>query len=355
MWRKCNRDVGDGCNIYLHGCGCPCGYFSDAVRECNCSALAIARYQKRISGPLLDRIDIHIEVPRVDYEKLARKRQVETSATIRARVQAARERQIRGCVEREPDAFHVVFWKGVSERREVTVMGNRITRAAMHVSADEVQERIRREKQPWRRQRWEIISQALTAPRHDADIAGTVGVSLSTVYRVIALYQQAGVAAIETPGKGGRRRHYLTLWQERAFLQPCLARAARGDIATVAQIQQAYEQEIKQAGAPSTVSRLLARHGWQQVGAGASPAATPQSRPAQADRVPVRERREPQFPSRSAHRERSPQRYPSDLSDQEWVILAPLIPPAQLGGRPRRVDMREVLTAMLYLDRTGCQ
>jgi hypothetical protein len=215
MWRKCNRDVGDGCNIYLHGCGCPCGYFSDAVRECNCSALAIARYQKRISGPLLDRIDIHIEVPRVDYEKLARKRQVETSATIRARVQAARERQIRGCVEREPDAFHVVFWKGVSERREVTVMGNRITRAAMHVSADEVQERIRREKQPWRRQRWEIISQALTAPRHAADIAGTVGVSLSTVYRVIALYQQAGVAAIETPGKGGRRRHYLTLWQER--------------------------------------------------------------------------------------------------------------------------------------------
>ena len=56
---------------------------------------AITRYQKRISGPLLDRIDIHVEVPRVDYEKLADKRKVEDSATIRARAQAARERQLQ--------------------------------------------------------------------------------------------------------------------------------------------------------------------------------------------------------------------------------------------------------------------
>src|SRR5258706_15829188 len=56
--------------------------------------MAIARYQKKISGPLMDRIDIHVEVPRVDYEKLADKRQMEDSKTIRARVQAARERQL---------------------------------------------------------------------------------------------------------------------------------------------------------------------------------------------------------------------------------------------------------------------
>src|SRR5437016_1279715 len=56
--------------------------------------MAIARYQKKISGPLLDRIDIHVEVPRVDYEKLADKRNVEDSKMIRARVQAARERQL---------------------------------------------------------------------------------------------------------------------------------------------------------------------------------------------------------------------------------------------------------------------
>ena len=73
---------------------CPCGYYGDPVRECTCSVTAITRYQKRISGPLLDRIDIHVEVPRVDYEKLADKRKVEGSAAIRARVQAARERQL---------------------------------------------------------------------------------------------------------------------------------------------------------------------------------------------------------------------------------------------------------------------
>jgi magnesium chelatase family protein len=73
---------------------CPCGYYGDPVRECSCSATAISRYQKRISGPLLDRIDIHVEVPRVDYEKLADKRKVEDSATVRRRVQVARERQL---------------------------------------------------------------------------------------------------------------------------------------------------------------------------------------------------------------------------------------------------------------------
>src|SRR5579884_3490178 len=67
---------------------CPCGYHNDPLRECTCSPSAILRYQKRISGPLLDRIDIHVEVPRVDYEKLADTRTQEDSATIRARVQA---------------------------------------------------------------------------------------------------------------------------------------------------------------------------------------------------------------------------------------------------------------------------
>jgi magnesium chelatase family protein len=68
-------------NSYPHGC--PCGYYGDPVKECSCSAMAIARYQKKISGPLLDRIAIHVEVPRVDDEKLADKRNVEDSKTIR--------------------------------------------------------------------------------------------------------------------------------------------------------------------------------------------------------------------------------------------------------------------------------
>jgi magnesium chelatase family protein len=72
---------------------CPCGFFGDPVKECRCAASAIARYQKRISGPLLDRIDIHLDVPRIEYEKLAEKRSGEPSAAVRARVEAARAAQ----------------------------------------------------------------------------------------------------------------------------------------------------------------------------------------------------------------------------------------------------------------------
>jgi putative transposase len=47
--------------------------------------------------------------------------------------------------------------------------------------------------------------------------------------------------------------------------------------------------------------------------------------------------------------------YPSDLTDEEWTILEPLIPPAKPGGHPRRVDMRQILNALFYQQRTGCQ
>jgi magnesium chelatase family protein len=72
---------------------CPCGYNGDPVKECTCSSTMIARYQKRLSGPLIDRIDIHVEVPRVEYEKLSDKRLGESSAAIRGRVEVARKRQ----------------------------------------------------------------------------------------------------------------------------------------------------------------------------------------------------------------------------------------------------------------------
>jgi magnesium chelatase family protein len=72
---------------------CPCGFFGDPARSCSCSPMVIQRYQKKISGPLLDRIDIHLEAPRVDFEKLADRRAGEESAAIRGRVSAARSLQ----------------------------------------------------------------------------------------------------------------------------------------------------------------------------------------------------------------------------------------------------------------------
>jgi magnesium chelatase family protein len=73
---------------------CPCGYYGDNERNCTCTMSTITRYQKRISGPLLDRIDIHIEVPKVDFEKLTGNRTGEKSSIIQSRVDEARSKQL---------------------------------------------------------------------------------------------------------------------------------------------------------------------------------------------------------------------------------------------------------------------
>jgi magnesium chelatase family protein len=72
----------------LHGC--PCGFFGDPTRECRCTGGIIQRYLGKISGPLLDRIDLHIEVPAVPYQELRAKDEGATSAQIAERVESAR-------------------------------------------------------------------------------------------------------------------------------------------------------------------------------------------------------------------------------------------------------------------------
>jgi len=74
---------------------CPCGFYTDPHRQCTCSPSQVSRYRKRISGPLLDRIDMHIEVPRLLPGELLSKQAGEKSASIQARVIAAREIQTR--------------------------------------------------------------------------------------------------------------------------------------------------------------------------------------------------------------------------------------------------------------------
>lgn len=83
------------CNIMLVASmnPCPCGYYGDASRECTCSPDKIRRYVSKISGPLLDRIDLHIEVPAVPYQELEKPERSESSAEIKARVDKARRIQ----------------------------------------------------------------------------------------------------------------------------------------------------------------------------------------------------------------------------------------------------------------------
>ena len=73
---------------------CPCGYFTDPAKECTCQPQAIQKYMAKISGPLLDRIDLHIEVPAVKYKELSSKESGESSEMVRARVMQAREIQV---------------------------------------------------------------------------------------------------------------------------------------------------------------------------------------------------------------------------------------------------------------------
>lgn len=83
---------------------CPCGNYGDPVKACVCSEANVSRYQRRISGPLLDRVDIFVEVPRVDYEKLASLAPAESSSSVRERVERARRQQIERLDGRQAQA-----------------------------------------------------------------------------------------------------------------------------------------------------------------------------------------------------------------------------------------------------------
>jgi magnesium chelatase family protein len=110
---------------------CPCGHAGDPARACTCAPAAIARYQKRLSGPLLDRVDLHVEVPRVEYEKLSSTSTAEPSAAIAGRVAVAREVQARRFAQR-PGRLNTNM--GPADIREHCALGDApaaLMRAAM--------------------------------------------------------------------------------------------------------------------------------------------------------------------------------------------------------------------------------
>ncbi|NKQ37674.1 MAG: YifB family Mg chelatase-like AAA ATPase [Chloroflexi bacterium] len=110
---------------------CPCGYYGDPTHECTCSNSMVTRYQKRISGPLMDRIDLHVEVPRVAFEKLTAVAANESSAQIRERVEAARARQAERFAN---SSLYCNADMGPSEVRELCKlddMGQRLMKSAM--------------------------------------------------------------------------------------------------------------------------------------------------------------------------------------------------------------------------------
>jgi transposase len=142
---------------------------------------------------------------------------------------------------------------------------SRVTRAADHLSVEEVKNRMVSASRSLYRQRWLIIYNALVDPRTAEEIAIHCGVRKGTVQQLVSRYNRFGVSVVETSGKGGRRREYLTLEQEKQFLEPFFDRAQKGEIATVAEIQHAFEIRVAYEVDDSTIYRLLHRHEWRKL------------------------------------------------------------------------------------------
>jgi transposase len=139
------------------------------------------------------------------------------------------------------------------------------TKAAPHFPVEEVKKKMDEATRPLYRKRWRIIYHALVDPQPAEVIALHCGVAKDTVHKLISRYNRFGLAAIETPGKGGRKRCYLTMEQEEQFLLPLFERAAKGEIATCDEIQATYEAHLGRKVDQSTIYRLLARHGWRKI------------------------------------------------------------------------------------------
>jgi transposase len=141
----------------------------------------------------------------------------------------------------------------------------RRTRVAGHLTPEEVKERMRNDPNPLYRERWFIIYTALVNPREAKDIARDTGVSVAKVHKLIPLYNKLGVAAVETTGKGGRHREYMTWKEEENLLTGFFIRAKKGELVTAREIKQEYEKVVGHKVAETTIYRLLNKHKWRKV------------------------------------------------------------------------------------------
>ncbi len=111
---------------------CPCGFFGDPTRECRCTPAQIQRYVSKISGPLLDRIDIHIEVPAVRYRELREKEAGEGSSEVRERVLRAREKQLeRFAAEKQVYSNAQMPPKLIRKHCQISAEGEKLLESAM--------------------------------------------------------------------------------------------------------------------------------------------------------------------------------------------------------------------------------
>ena len=139
------------------------------------------------------------------------------------------------------------------------------TRVKPHLSGDEIKEKMKETVGFWRVQRWLVIWNAFVDPRPAKEIAMHLGLSVHTVHNLVSMYNRHGSKGIETPGKGGNKRSYLSFEEESGFLKSLEGKASSGQIATVAEIKSAYEKRVGHSVHKSSIYRMLKRHGWRKV------------------------------------------------------------------------------------------
>ena len=117
---------------------CPCGYANDPEKECICTPNQINKYQRKISGPILDRIDLYVEVPHVKYEKLIDKKIEGSSEEIRQKVEKAREIQLKRFENENINTNSEMNIPMIKKYCETDEQGNKLLRNAvnnLHLSA----------------------------------------------------------------------------------------------------------------------------------------------------------------------------------------------------------------------------
>lgn len=141
----------------------------------------------------------------------------------------------------------------------------KVTKALPHLTEAEINEKIKSTVGFWRVQRWLIIRQALINPKTAEEIALNYGVAEQTVHNLIAAYNRYGSDAVETPGKGQRQKAYLTIEEEKRFLEPYIKKAEKGHLTSVNQIHIDFEKHLGHSIAKSTTYRLLDRQNWRKI------------------------------------------------------------------------------------------
>lgn len=142
---------------------------------------------------------------------------------------------------------------------------SQVTFAFPHLDLETVKQKLKTATKHWERQKWLVVYNAMVDPRPAKDIAKHAGVSKGFVRQVIQHYNRQGETALSTPGKGGRRNCYLSWLEEKQFVDSFKEKAVKGHIATVKEIQLAYEKKVGFAVNKTTIYRLLERHQWRKI------------------------------------------------------------------------------------------